>query len=193
MHFPIACSQSLAEAARVSEATAGAESLMDGVQGGVTYFSCCWPHHKPVTPPHPTATLGFTRRLFLNFIFCHFLPSQRLESWEGRNSGGIRYCGARAWSVFLGQPVVMKCHHIHFLKQMRFMNDDVYINVKDISKTRRWHRHEHLIILTGMMPSALKGAAVPGWLPWWQLVWRRGWFWSHFCERQQRRICYFCG
>lgn len=34
MHVPVACSRSLAEAARVSEATAGAESLMDGVQGG---------------------------------------------------------------------------------------------------------------------------------------------------------------
>lgn len=36
MHFPVACLHSLAEVLCVSEARAGAESLMDGVQGSRT-------------------------------------------------------------------------------------------------------------------------------------------------------------
>lgn len=141
MHFPIACSQSLAEAACVSEATAGAESLMDGVRRGHKFQLLL---AASQTSDPAAATLGFTWRLF--FFRC-FLLSQPLESWEGRNSGGIRYSGVSTWSVFLGQTGgdEMSPHaSTYFLKQIYewwCVNKCVTDITKNQKMTQSWTSH----------------------------------------------------
>lgn len=116
---------------------------------GVTDFSCCWPHHKPVTPPHPTATLGSARRLFYFDFFavfhCHSI--WRAETGRGwkvqRNSGGIRRGDLRAWSVFSCQVAVMECHHGHLFKQtlrdLCYQMSDRQHNKQKM--TKKWTSH----------------------------------------------------
>lgn len=101
MHVPVACSWSLAEAARVSEATAGAESLMDGVQGGHG-FQLLLATSQTSDPAAPDSYPRVYAPPFLLLVFavfhCHSIwRAETGRGWKGqRNSGGIRRADLRA-------------------------------------------------------------------------------------------------
>lgn len=75
MRFPVVCFQSLAEAARVSEATAGAENLMDGVRGGHG-LQLLLATSQTTDPAAPVSHPRVRAALFL----CRFSLWQPLES-----------------------------------------------------------------------------------------------------------------
>lgn len=83
MHFPVACLHSLAEVLCVSEARAGAESLMDGVQGSRTSAVV---GHIAARRNHTRSPWVCTRvhSAFCCFFYCYCWSDRKAERVGGR-------------------------------------------------------------------------------------------------------------
>lgn len=99
MHVPVVCSRSLAEAARVSEATAGAESLMDGVQGGhgSQLLLATSQTSDPAALPPGSRAAFFTLILFFFLAVFHCRSIWRAEVVAGKDREILGGLDAVTW------------------------------------------------------------------------------------------------